>query len=126
MRQQQPVVVRQPAHVIHRLYPFIGPYDIAVPVIFDEGFIRTDIEQMAIGQQAAAFIEMRLYLPGMDHSAVHVNEPDITGDLALGPELSRGMIALGGMVSDQDITVVAFRWFVNRCAGGEYSGIAKS
>ncbi|MBA7708719.1 hypothetical protein ES703_117623 [subsurface metagenome] len=71
----------------------MSPHDVAIPVIFDDRFIGTDIEQMAVGQQSAPFVEIGDNLPGVDHSPVHVNKTDIISDFAFCPSLSGWVVA---------------------------------
>ena len=86
VRKEQPVIVGQPPHVIHRTDALMGPHDVAVPIIFDDGFIRSGIKQMSIGQKSASFIKIGFDLPCVDHSPIHIDNPDITGDLTFGSD----------------------------------------
>ena len=78
---QQPVVVRQYAHVVDRTDPLVGPNHVAAPIVLVDRLVGTDVDQVAAGQQPAALVEIARDLPGVYHVAVHVDEANVAGNL---------------------------------------------
>ena len=122
MGDEQAAVIGQDAQVVDGADAFVRPDEVAVPIVFDDGFIDAGIYQMAVRQQAAALIKRRGHLPGVDDIAVHVDKADVIGKGIDGgrPNLVVLMIADGAVIGDEDITAVGLIGFIDGGAGGKH------
>ncbi len=114
MRDEQPIVVGQPAQVVGRPGALVPPDLVAVPVVLVDRAVRPGIQQVAARQQAAALVEVRRHGPAMHDVAVHVDQPDVVGHLPLGPDRRRRVVPLIVVIRDQDVAAVGLVGLVDR------------
>ena len=123
MRNEQPVVVRQPPQVVDGTDAFVRPDNVAVPVVFDDRLVRPRVQQMTVGQQAAPLVEGRGYHPGVHNITVHVDETNVMRNSAFCPDPGVRMVAHGRVVRDEDVATVGLVRFVDSCASRKDRGV---
>ena len=72
MSDQQTIIVWQNSKIVYGADALVLPDDIAVPVVFDNSFVRSSVQQVSIGQQPTTLIEKGNNIPGVYDIAIHI------------------------------------------------------